>query len=275
MRQLRKAAWLAAAVAAALASSSGWAQKTDASGDDDDAAYVAPTPATEAATQAADSASATKKVDASFWAARADKYTVQWGGISLGDGVITLTPVGKDCYEYRSETDPVALVRWTYGSPSETSQFCLRDGDVYPTHFEYKNGKSDDNFTVDFDAANHRAKIIRGGEVNEFSVPTHVYDAFSIQEAVRFWAARNAANIGAEHDFAFVDKKKLRSYTFKIQGKETVDTPAGSFETLLVERVDNPNKSYRYWLAPSRDYIPVRIKHINKGKTELQMALEK
>jgi len=215
-------------------------------------------------------------LDADFWAARADHYSVGWGDVTLGDGTITLKPTGNDCFDYHSETNPIAIVRWTYGSPQESSTFCVRDGQVYPTHFQYSNDRrSGDNFTLDFDADTQRVKMIQGGDVVEIRVPAPVYDRFSIQEAVRLWAARNAGSVGLERDFAFLDEKKLKNYRFRIQGHESVKTPAGTFDTVRVERVDNPKKSYRYWLAPSRQYIPVKIEHINKGKTELRMALLK
>jgi hypothetical protein len=234
--------------------------------------------ATAAASNAAAHAESSEPValGADFWAARADRYSVEWGSVTLGEGTISLKPTGNDCFDYHSETDPIAIVRWTYGSPNEFSTFCVRDGQVYPTHFQYSNDRrSDDNFTLDFDAKTQRVKMIQGGDVVEIRVPDPVYDRFSIQEAVRLWAARNAGRIGLERDFAFLDEKKLKNYRFRIQGHESVKTPAGTFDTLLVERVDNPKKSYRYWLAPSRDYIPVKIEHINKGKTELRMALLK
>lgn len=268
MRYFRKAAWLAGTFATCLSVGAVQAQADEA---------AAATASMAAASASAEPAPATAPaaVDANFWAARADHYSVQWGGVSLGDGVITIKPVGSDCFEYKSETDPIAIVRWTYGSPSEFSKFCVRDGQVYPSHFAYTNGKSDDNFTLDFDTAKQRVKMMKGGDITEINVPDPVYDRFSIQEAVRYWTARNAGKIGIERDFPFLDDKKLKSYRFKIQGKEQVKTPVGTFDTVLVERIDNPKKSYRYWLAPAREYIPVKIEHINKGKTELQMSLQK
>ncbi|MFT4045414.1 MAG: DUF3108 domain-containing protein [Solimonas sp.] len=209
-----------------------------------------------------------------FWAARADRYSVEWGSVSLGDGTIALTPAGDGCFDYRSSTSPVAVVRWTYGSPSEASRFCVQDGLVRPQHFQYSNDKrSGDDFSIDFDARMQRAKLIKGGVVAEIKAPDPSYDRFSIREAVRLWVAQNAGQIGAEKDFDFIDEDKLRTYRFRIEAHETVQVPAGKFDALRVVRIDNPKKSYRYWLAPSRDYVPVKIEHINKGKTELRMAL--
>jgi len=233
-----------------------------------------PLSAEEAAPAAAEVATAPAKLPEGFWAPRADRYSVEWGSVSLGTGIISLKPSAGACYEYKSTTNPVALVRWTYGSPSETSRFCVGDGLVRPQHFQYHNDKrSSDNFSLDFDANTQRVKRIHGGEVTEIKAPDPSYDRFSIREAVRLWAAENAGRIGAEKEFAFIDDDKVRTYRFRIEARETVQVPAGKFETLRVARVDHPKKSYRYWLAPIRQYVPVKIEHVNKGKTELSMAL--
>lgn len=208
------------------------------------------------------------------WAARSDRYSVEWGSISLGDGTIALQPKGNGCFDYHSETRPIALVRWTYGAPEENSEFCLVQGEVQARRFIYRNGKkSADSFSIDFDPKTGHAKLIRRGTVTELEVPAGTTDRFSVREAVRAWVISEKGRIGAERDFQFVDDDKLRHYRFAIKAAETVKTEAGSFETLRVERIDNPKKSYRYWLAPSRAYVPVKIEHINKGKVELRMSL--
>lgn len=267
MRHWDKTVSSASLMLAMLLSTAAWAQSATSNA-------AASTAASTAAAKLPDPAVA--KLDDKFWAARSDRYSVEWGSITLGKGTISLKPVGDGCFEYQSTTEPIALVRWTYGSPAEFSQFCVRDDQVYPSEFKYSNDhRSDDNFTLNFDPKAQRVKMIKGGDVTEIRVPDPVYDRFSIQEAVRLWAARNAGKSGLERDFAFLDENKLRTYRFRIQDHESVQTPAGTFDTVLVERIDNPKKSYRYWLAPSRQYIPVEIEHINKGKTELRMALLK
>ena len=208
-----------------------------------------------------------------YWAARSDRYSVQWGSISLGDGTISLKPLGNGCFEYHSKTNPIALVRWTYGSPQENSEFCVVDGRVQPQRFEYLSGKRSDDFSIEFDHKNASAKLINNGNITQIKLTPDTTDRFSVREAVRAWVIAENGRIGAERDFDFIDDDKLRHYRFAIKAKETVKTEAGSFETLRVERIDNPKKSYRYWLAPSRLYVPVKIEHINKGKTELRMSL--
>lgn len=208
------------------------------------------------------------------WAPRADRYAVEWGSVALGEGTIALKPKGNGCYDYVSSTDPIALVRWTYGSPRERSEFCVRDGAVVAQHFEFNNNKNrDQSFSLDFDWNSRRAKLFRGGTIIELKVPDGTCDRFSIREAVRAWVIAEGGKAGAERDFYFVDDEKLRIYRFAIRGAESVKTAAGTFDTVRVERIDNPKKSFRYWMAPARAYVPVKIEHINKGKVELRMSL--
>lgn len=209
-------------------------------------------------------------------AARSDRYSVQWGDIELGEGTISLKPLGGGCYLYESLTHPVALVRWTYGSPRDASRFCLRDGAVVAQHYEYVNEKRrKDSFSLEFDWKAGRVKDIRGGEVHVRQLPPGpAYDRFVIREAVRLWVQGHPQpESRPEASFTMVDEDRIRSYRFAIRGRETVEVPAGRFDTLRVERVDHPKKSYRYWVAPSRGYLPVKIEHINKGKAELRMEL--
>lgn len=207
--------------------------------------------------------------------ARSDRYQVQWGSVSLGVGTIRLTPLGGDCYRYESITEPVALVRWTYGAPRETSEFCMVDGEVRAQRFAYHNDKrSKDNFTLDFDWKKRVVRVLRNGDFSQRSFEGVVYDRFVIREAARLWARQHAGDpVRAEADFTMVEDDRVRTYRFAITGREPVETPAGRFETLRVERVDNPRKTYRYWLAPSLDYLPVKIEHLKDGKAELRMQL--
>lgn len=207
--------------------------------------------------------------------ARTDRYQVQWGSVSLGEGTIRLTPLGDDCYRYESTTDPVAIVRWTYGAPRETSEFCVVNGQIRAQRFAYQNDKRNkDNFSLEFDWKKSVVRVLRAGELSLRPFEGVVYDRFVIREAVRLWAVQHASDTSRpEATFTMIDDDHVRSYRFAVTARETVETPAGRFETLRVERVDHPRKSYRYWLAPSRDFRAVKIEHLKDGKVELRMAL--
>jgi hypothetical protein len=201
------------------------------------------------------------------------KYAVTWRGMGLGNAIITLKPHGgADCYRYESLTEPSGLVRMFYGKPRETSDFCLRGGKLVPQRFEFKSPK-DDSFTLEFDAA---AGKVRGGQKDERDLPANAQDRFAIQQAVRRWVLDHLkSEPGAvEAEFAMVDDRRIKKYRFAITGRETVDVPAGKFENaVLVQRVDDPKKTTRFWLAPARDYMPVKVEQVKRGTVELRMVL--
>ncbi|MEQ1440474.1 DUF3108 domain-containing protein [Fontimonas sp. SYSU GA230001] len=205
---------------------------------------------------------------------RSDRYAVEWSGISLGEGTIALAGDGTGCYRYSSTTAPIALVRWTYGAPREESHFCLRDGEVMPERFEYVNDKrGGDSFRLDFDWRNAQVKTLKAGVLTVRRLPGPAYDRFSIREAVRLWVLRNRAGEAPdEAEFVMVDDDRFKAFRFAIVGLERIVTAAGPLDALRVERIDD-KRPHHYWLAPERDYLPVRIEQFKGGKRELRMEL--
>jgi Protein of unknown function (DUF3108) len=202
------------------------------------------------------------------------RYAVAWRGMGLGNAIITLKQQGAaGCYRYESLTEPSALVRMFYGKPREVSDFCVRKGRIVPQRFEFKSPKDEESFTLEFDTA---AGKVRGGPKETRDLPANAQDRFGIQQAVRLWVLEHLkSEPGAEiAEFAMVDDHRIRHYKFAITGRETVDVPAGRFEdAVLVQRVDDKKKSIKFWLAPSRDYMPVKVEQVKQGSVELRMVL--
>lgn len=56
----------------------------------------------------------------------------------------------------------------------------------------------------------------------------------------------------------------LREHRFRVIDEETIDTPLGKLDTLLVEKKRDKDSERRtiFWVAPALDYMVVRAKHI-------------
>jgi hypothetical protein len=204
-------------------------------------------------------------------------YDVSWNGMHLGQASILLKREGEtDCYRYESVTNPVGMVRMFYGRPREISLFCVRQGRVVPQRFVFESNDKDDSFKLDFDMA---AGMVSGGHRNKPKpVPPNAQDRFGLQQAVRLWVLERlrTPNPGAATvEFAMVDHSRVKTYRFAITGRESVEVPAGTFDAVVVERVDDPNKSSRFWLARERDYMPVKVEQIKGGSADLRMVLRK
>lgn len=199
------------------------------------------------------------------------RYAAHWNGIRLGEIHVSLKPAGDaDCYRYESQSDPVGMVRMFYGKPREISEFCVAGGKIVPRRFVYERSK--EGFTLDFDLA--RGKV-RDGAGNEREIPANAQDRFGLQQAVRLWAVENADKTDASVEFALVDDERVRSYKFAVTGRERLELPAGAFETVKVERIDNPDRISRYWIAPEVQWMPVKVESGKNGKIQLRMELKK
>lgn len=203
-------------------------------------------------------------------------YSASWKGISLGEVTITLQRATEpDCYQYESSSNPVGLVRMFYGSPRERSEFCVRDGRVLPRQFTFTSGKdADENYTLRFDLAAGKVTD-HAGRVRD--IPPNAQDRFGIQQAVRLWVLQQAtapeAAAGATAEFAQVDDRRIRHYRFAVTAHEKVKVPAGTFETLLVQRIDDPRRASKFWIAPERHHMPVKVETLRDGSTDLRMEL--
>lgn len=200
-------------------------------------------------------------------------YAAAWNGIRLGEITVTLKPgAGEDCYRYESTSDPVGVVKMFYGKPREVSEFCVAGGKVVPKRFVYERGK--DGFTLEFDAA---AGKVRDGQGRARDIPPNAQDRFALQQAVRLWVLENEGrpNPAASAEFALVDDERIRVYRFAITGRERIELPAGAFDTVKVERVDNPNRISRYWIAPEVGWMPVKVESGKNGQVQLRMELRK
>lgn len=198
-------------------------------------------------------------------------YAAAWNGIRLGEITVTLKPGERaDCYRYESSSNPVGMVRMFYGTPRETSEFCVANGKVVPKRFAYERGR--DSFTLDFDVAGGK---VRDGQGRERDIPANAQDRFGLQQAVRLWVLANQArpNPDASVEFAMVDDERIRVYRFAVTGKERLELPAGTFDAVKVERVDNPNRISRYWIAPEAGWMPVKVESGRNGQIQLRMEL--
>jgi len=88
------------------------------------------------------------------------------------------------------------------------------------------------------------------------SISGHATDRLSFPYAL----AQRAALPPGEWDVAMTDGRRLSRYRFAVAGRETVQTPAGTFDALRVSRVhEKDDNATDVWLAVERGMIPVRI----------------
>ncbi len=201
-------------------------------------------------------------------------YDVAWTGIPLGSGTLTLTAEANDCYRYELATKPVGVVSLLYGAPKEVSQFCVREGRVVPSAMSFSNPKrSKDGFALTFDFIKGQ---VLGGRNGPLAIKPGTLDRLSVHQAARLWVKQHISDAKPGTLVTPVaDHKRIKNYTFAIRGRSKVTTPAGSFDAIQFERIDDPKTTLRFWLAPEKDYMPVKVQNIEDGDDKVSLVLRK
>lgn len=201
-------------------------------------------------------------------------YVLTRGMLTLGEAHFQLAPHGEaGCWRYEYRAEPAGLARLFIGEVRERSDFCMIAGELFSQRFEFKRAdKSKDDFSLSF---NWKDRVVRSsaGEMRELQAG--MVDRLAMQIAVQNWVVDRDGQIGPEElAVTKIERDKVRTYRFRIVGRETIRAPAGTFDTVRVERVDDPNKSTRFWLAPSRGYHAVRVEQVKDGSEQIRMLLK-
>lgn len=80
-----------------------------------------------------------------------------------------------------------------------------------------------------------------------------------------------------EFTYAVADGGHLKTYNFAVAGEETIETPAGNFKSIRVERVykDNKDRQTLIWFAPALDFQLVKLLRQEKKDKTYSLLLKK
>jgi hypothetical protein len=143
---------------------------------------------------------------------------------------------------------------------------------VRPLSFHFDDGKpdlaKDVRFTFDWDAG--RVSGQAQGEPFDLPVAPGTQDTASVQAAmiVELLAGREPAG------FTILMGKRLREYRYWKEGRATVVTPLGQFDTVVwANQRDGSDRVVKVWHAPSLGFAPVQAVQFRKGKLETELKL--
>ncbi len=66
-------------------------------------------------------------------------------------------------------------------------------------------------------------------------------------------------------DLVVVEDDKEKTYSFRVIGRESLQTPIGNLEAVRLDRIDDSKRQLRLWLATSLDYLPIKVEQ-QRGK---------
>ncbi len=201
-------------------------------------------------------------------------YTLSRGFLPLGEARFRLYPYGEpDCWRYEYQARPSGLARLFIGNVTERSEFCIVDGQLQSQYFEFRRAdKSADNYTLHF---NWAEKVVRSSKGELRQLEPGMVDRLAQQIQVQHWVIQRKGEPGEAQILSTkVEDDRVRSYRFRITGRERIEVPAGRFDAVRVERVDDPRKSTRFWLLPEQNYLAAQVEQVKEGSEQLSIKLQ-
>jgi hypothetical protein len=202
------------------------------------------------------------------------RYQVNYRGLSGGQIESSLSRgsvSGQWLYETRAYPSMLARVAVSPQARERGVMQVTAEG-VRPLTFDFNDGSEGSHKDVRF-AFDWTAGRVRGeaqGTPFDLAVKPGTQDTASVQAAMilDLLAGRDPQG------FAILTGSKLRDYRYWPEGKATIVTPYGQFETVIwANQRSGSTRLTKVWHAPALGYVPVQAVQYRKGQAETQMKL--
>ena len=83
---------------------------------------------------------------------------------------------------------------------------------------------------------------------------------------------------GSQWQFFVAGQRDAQTWSFKVIGKEAIDTPLGKLQTIHVLKAPPPDSHEQQldiWLAPAREWYPVRVRFADADHDFIEQTLQR
>jgi hypothetical protein len=200
-------------------------------------------------------------------------YKLEQHKLRIGTASITLQtdPQGHYLYEFRSW--PNRLFSWIVDKElTESSRGTLTPGGIRPDQYHYqRSGGRARAANLSFDWQSMSVENHVAGSHWQMAVPAGTLDKLATQLAMMIALGEGRRDV----TFTVADGGTLKEYRYLVIGEETLDLPAGRFNTVKVTKLrKDMDQETIIWFAPQLHYLPVRIWRRDSNDEEYRSDLE-
>jgi hypothetical protein len=197
-------------------------------------------------------------------------YAWSWHGMTVAVSSVKLEHNG-DTWVYSSNSSPRGIGKLFSERPAQKSVLRVVDKGVQPLSYDADDGtpatKRDAH--VKFDWENGRVTGVYEDVKVAMPLQPGIQDDLSVHIAlmVELLAGREP------QQFQMLDQNTVRELHYARAGEEFVTTPLGKIDTIVyaAQKTGSP-RIIRFWCAPSRGYIPMRVEQ--KKGDDVQWTME-
>ena len=193
-------------------------------------------------------------------------YDFSYNGKNLGSATRVLTQTGNQWkYSFTAKAGGIA-------SASEVSQFSFNQGKITSQNFTRTSKILVHNNTLNikFNPNSKTIQTKKDDKARSFAWQSGVLDELNAELQVR----EDLKKAALKGSYLIADAKEVEARRFVKAGTEKVKTDYGSFDTVkVIIQHQKPNRSTTFWLAPTLDYLPVKVSH-QDGSTSYGLNLK-
>jgi hypothetical protein len=108
------------------------------------------------------------------------------------------------------------------------------------------------------------------GRNESIALPQDTQDRVSLMYQFMFLDAGKLGDLA----FHMTNGKKIEPYRYRPAGNEPIDTPLGKLNTLhLVKQREPGDNAVEVWLAPDRNFIPVKVLIVENDGAKFEQVI--
>ncbi|HEX4986997.1 MAG TPA: DUF3108 domain-containing protein [Burkholderiales bacterium] len=194
---------------------------------------------------------------------------VHTGGMHLGEARDVLEHDGRQ-YSVVSESKTVGLaaILYSLNVRREAKGIVTKSG-LRPLHFQEENSRKPRR-SADFDWEARKLTLTDGDKVARVDLPDNAFDQTSFVYAFAFRAPDEELPT-----VYLTDGRKLSDYTYRLIGKEKIQTAMGELDTVHFQKVRAPDdkRGFDVWLSVDHHYLPVQVRYVEKDGREIDSTV--
>lgn len=194
------------------------------------------------------------------------EYELSWLGLKAGDSVLEITADEKERRTIVSTTQSVPWISVFYPVEDRVVSTFVQKENWIPVkyHLNQREGDRRKDIEIRFESEEGKALYIDNIEKKEkeYYIPSVVYDPLSALYRVR----KIDLVVGKSAYVTVFDSEKVYDLEIQVIRKETIEVPAGKFETILVvpilksEGIFSREGPVYTWLSDDERRLPVKLK---------------
>jgi hypothetical protein len=155
---------------------------------------------------------------------------------------------------------------------AETSHFYWQDSGAVPVSYAFEqSGLRKRQEHISFDWENLRATVVRNDRETVTDISAGLLDnlSFTAQMSSTLNARPELLAADTVLEYRLLDGTEPEIQQYRVAARETVETLVGALDTVLIERIREPDsdRSTRIWLAVDHEFVLAKLEQIEDGDT--------